>query len=275
MLPYRDGTVEYAVSAPISGRTIGDTNTTLFLHGLAGSIEDTRPLASGVHGTKVFAHLPGHGRSTGPVPLGYEVLAAAARAVADHTGARCALGVSIGAATILRIVAETPDRFDRVVLFLPPAADTPPPGDARVRHRALAERLTARDEAGAAAALLTAQPIAVRSRRIARDWAARRAVELIAAPGDPYRLLPLATAAPVDDLDRLRDVTIPVLLIAQEGDPAHPVEVARTIAAAFPNASLEVFDSQGALWGHRRVLRTIVAPFIDGACSVTNALDLG
>jgi len=39
---------------------------TLFLHGMASSIRDTRPFGSGVAGRRVFLHLPGHGRSAAP-----------------------------------------------------------------------------------------------------------------------------------------------------------------------------------------------------------------
>src|SRR5262249_54965796 len=75
-LPYRSpagaatGAGEYAVESAVLGSP--RPPTTLFLHGLAGSIQDTRPLASGLPGRKVFAHLPGHGRSTGPDPLDYD-----------------------------------------------------------------------------------------------------------------------------------------------------------------------------------------------------------
>lgn len=290
LLPYPGGQVEYGVAGtPDRGR-----HATLFLHGLAGSIEDARPLASGVPGRKVFAHLPGHGRSTGPDPLSYSVLAEAARAVADHKHVRAALGISLGAATLLRILAETPDRFERVVLYLPAVADLSRAPAAVASHYLLADRLAAADHDGVVQALLQTQPEAVRTTVLAREWAGRRAAELLAdlAAGgaDPHRLLPLASAVPLvaieeaaevmeaaaaagrqvtggqvadgQALDKLRAVQVPVLVVAQEGDPAHPVVTARRLAAALPAADLVVFDERGALWGHRRELRELVAPFL-------------
>ncbi|WP_194925269.1 alpha/beta fold hydrolase [Catenulispora pinisilvae] len=256
--PAGEGTVEYALAG-----TPGPP-TTLFLHGLAGSIEDTRPLASGVPGRKVFAHLPGHGAATGPDPLGYDTLAAAALAVADHEHATAAFGVSLGAATLLRVLSRIPDRFERVVLYLPAVADVARRPDAVAPHRDLASRLAAEDVPGVADALLRTQPLAVRDAPIARDWAERRAKELVAEDRDPGRWLPLATAVPLDPagLERLRAVTAPVLVIAQEGDPAHPVETARRVAQALPTARLEVFDAAGALWGHRAELRALTAEFL-------------
>ena len=172
-LPYAGpsgaGRVEYAVPGT------PPPPATLFLHGLAGSIEDTRPLASGLPGRKIFAHLPGHGRSTGPDPLYYDVLAAAALAVADHEHTTAALGVSLGAATLLRILSRDPDRFERVVLYFPAVADVPrtpkpsprtmtsPTGWRRPTHRGVAD------------ALLPHPAPRVRDAPIARDWAERRA----------------------------------------------------------------------------------------------------
>lgn len=271
-LPYSGGVVEYGVvdygSSPDAGRK---APSTLFLHGLAGTLEDVRPLASGVPGRKVFANLPAHGRSTGPAPLGYAALADAARAVADHEHVTAALGVSLGAATLLRLLADTPDRLDRVVLYLPAVADLPRRPEAVTVHRRLAERLAEHDERGVAEALLQTQPSAARETRILREWAARRAHDLITEGGDPGRWLPLATAVALDGeagpdgpgpLDRLAAVKIPVLVIAQEGDPAHPVAVAERLAAAFPASDLKVFGPEGALWGHRTSLRALIAPFL-------------
>lgn len=259
--PAGGGAIEYAIAG---GQA---PPATVFLHGLAGSIEDTRPLASGVPGRKIFVHLPGHGGSTGPDPLGYDTLAAAALAVADHEHATAAFGVSLGAATLLRALSRTPDRFERVVLYLPAVAELPRAPEAVAPHRDLADRLAAADVSGVADALLRTQPLAVRDEPIARDWAARRAKELIAEDGDPRRWLPLASAVPLDGpgLRRLRDVRIPVLVVAQEGDPAHPVETARRIAAALPAARLEVFDATGALWGHRTELRALIGGFLSAA----------
>jgi pimeloyl-ACP methyl ester carboxylesterase len=281
--PAGSGAVEYALAGG------SPPPATLFLHGLAGSIEDTRPLASGVPGRKIFAHLPGPGGSTGPEPLGYDTLAAAALAVADHERATAAFGVSLGAATLLRILSRTPDRFERVVLYLPAVADIPRKPEAVEPHRDLADRLAAADAEGVADALLRTQPLKVRDTRVAREWAERRAQQLIAEDGGPGRWLPLASAVPLEKPDepdepdepaaqneqhdapheqplaRLRDVRIPILVIAQEGDPAHPVETARRVASALPTARLEVFDEDGALWGHRAELRTLVAGFLGAA----------
>ena len=51
--------VEYVVTG--AGEPV-----TLFVHGLTGSVAQTRPFGSGVAGTRVFAHLRGHGLTAVP-----------------------------------------------------------------------------------------------------------------------------------------------------------------------------------------------------------------
>src|SRR3954454_15874353 len=52
--------LEWSISGD-AGSTGSMVPTTVFAHGLAGSIADTRPLGSAVAGRKVFFHFRGHG----------------------------------------------------------------------------------------------------------------------------------------------------------------------------------------------------------------------
>src|SRR4029453_3682141 len=108
---------------------------TVFAHGLASDITGTRPLGSAVAGRRVFFHFRGHGRSdTPPGPWSFADLAEDLRAVADLSGATRALGASMGAGALCRLLADTPDRFERVVLYLPAPLDgvRPPVAVARL-----------------------------------------------------------------------------------------------------------------------------------------------
>ncbi len=84
---------------------------TVFAPGLGGDIESTRPLGSGVPGRKVFFDF---GSS-----LAYPDLASDLAAVADHVAATRALGASLGAAALCTLLADRPDRFERLVFYLP------------------------------------------------------------------------------------------------------------------------------------------------------------
>src|SRR6185369_7615621 len=116
--------------------------TTAFAHGIAGGIADTRPLGSGVSGRKVFFQFRGHGRSDAPADgFSYADLAADLRAVSDEFGATRALGVSLGAGALCRLLAQTPDRFERVVFYLPAVLDEERPLAAAGRTRALLDAI--------------------------------------------------------------------------------------------------------------------------------------
>jgi 3-oxoadipate enol-lactonase len=221
-------------------------------HGLGATVAQTRPLLSGVPGTKVFPVARGHG--AGPSAGTYADLAGDLRAVADEHGATQALGVSLGAATLLRLLSETPDRLRRVVLFLPAALDQPVR-----RPEALIQALTARD-AGQLEWLVRAELPGLVGPAV-ESYVAERVALLLTS-----QLLPLLSAldVPVPARGALGAVTADVLVVAQEGDPVHPVAVARAVVGALPRARLEVFEGPGVLFRERGRLRALVSAFLAG-----------
>src|SRR5207247_9506832 len=82
------------------------------------------PLAPG---TKVRFCFRGHGHSSTPEPGHYrfEDFASDVDAVARAYGATRAVGTSLGQGAITRLLAEDPDRFERLVFILPAALDLP------------------------------------------------------------------------------------------------------------------------------------------------------
>src|SRR3954453_17102727 len=122
---------------------------TVFAHGLASGIAETRPLGSGVAGRRVFSQSRGRGRPAAPAGRwSYLDLARDLRAVADLHGATRALGVSLGAGALCRLLADNPRRFERVVFFLPAVLDEPRP---QAVHRRLSDLLEAVESGDAAA----------------------------------------------------------------------------------------------------------------------------
>jgi pimeloyl-ACP methyl ester carboxylesterase len=236
---------------------------TVFAHGLAGSIAETRPLGSGVAGTRVFLHLRGHGASTARQGgWSYGALAGELHAVAGHTGATQALGVSLGAGALTALVAQNPDRFERLVLFLPAALDRPREGAGVARLRAMGRLVDDQDVDGLAGLLLAEQPGQAHGRRDVQAWVHRQAEVLVGSPV-AWELGTMHEKHPVADVSALAAVSAPVLVLAQEGDEAHSVEVAEEIATAFPGGRLHVFGAGGALWAHRRELREVVTDFLN------------
>ena len=236
---------------------------TVFAHGLGNGIAETRPLGSAVAGRRVFFQFRGHGRSDAPAGhWTYEDLARDLRAVADLTGSTRALGVSMGAGALCRVLASNPDRFERVVLFLPAVLDTPRPVAARDRLTALLSAIEAGDAAEVAAVLQQEVPPSMRSNPSAWSFMRQRMDQLMStglAPG----LASLPEQVAVADRSVLASVSAPVLVIACRGDELHPVSVAEDLAGVLPDVTLHVYDKPGVLWTQRTDLRDRIATFLN------------
>lgn len=234
---------------------------TLFLHGLGGGIPDTRVFGSGVPGTKVFLHLRGHGRSSAPGDSWrYADLAADVAAAADVMAATGAFGVSMGAGALCRLLAGRPDRFERLVLFLPAVLDEPRTGPARARIRALVDALATGLPEAVTDVLVTEIPASFRGTPAARAYLAQRVSTLLDG-GLAEPVASLAGQVAVTDVSALRRVSAPVLVLACRGDELHPVEVAERLAAVLPDSTLHVYDEPGVLWTQRTDLRTRISGF--------------
>lgn len=240
---------------------------TVYAHGVGATIAETRLLAHGVPGTGAFVHFRGHGASRArDGRWDYAALAGDLRAVADTGGATRALGVSMGAAALLRVLAETPDRFSRLVFFLPAVLDRPRVDVGVERLARMADLADAGDTAALQEYLLAELPVAVRAQAAAVAWTRQRAGEL-AGSGVAHLLRALPPLVPVSSAAALAEVVAPALVIGQEGDDVHPAGVARRLAAALPRAELVVFPTTGALWepGPRARLRGLLSDFLADA----------
>ena len=236
---------------------------TVAAHGLGASVAETRPLLSGVAGTRVFYAARGHGGSPMPdEPFDYDALGRDLEHVADAHGASRALGVSMGAGALLSLLARQPARFERVVLFLPAAVDRPRTDAAVRRVAALAGALDAGDAAAVEALVRDELPPDLLGQPAVEAYVRTRTSYLLASPGVPVALRALPAVVPVDDASRLAAVRADVLLLAQEGDPLHPAQVARDLAAVLPRARLVVFRAPGVVFRERARLRAEVSAFL-------------
>lgn len=182
----------------------------------------------------------GHGGSIG----GYEERTYRWSAMVDdmlraHEGTFVAGGTGMGVATALYTALRAPRRVAALVLVLPPAA-----WDARALAAAayeadadLAEVSSARRVAEAARRR-PLSPLLAQLRPDAREVDARHLESM-----DSKLLAPVLRAAARSDLPRLdevRSIIVPTLLLAWEGDPAHPVATAQALADAMLQSDLRV-----------------------------------
>jgi 3-oxoadipate enol-lactonase len=241
---------------------VGDP-VTVFAHGLGGDISGTRPLGSAVTGRRVFFHFRGHGRSDAPAgPWSFADLADDLRAVADRSGATRAVGVSMGAGALARVLADTPDRFERVVFYLPSPLDSTRPAAAESRIERLLAAVESGEAASIAAAVEPELPPSVRN--TPAGWAyLRQRVEHLQRYGLAPELTTLWHAPAVPDEQLLTRFQGRALVLGAAGDEVHPAAWAERVAALLPNAELHVYDHPSILWTSRQELRARISTFLN------------
>ena len=235
---------------------------TVFAHGLGGSAAETRPLASRVPGTRVLLSFRGHGDSAAlPGGWDYDVLADDLRAVADAVGAQCAVGLSLGAGTLLRVLTQEPDRFRRAAFVLPAAIDDTRADASTLRLQALGDAIDDGDADRVAEILLAEVPASERDRRGVAVLVRRRAVQLAGRPAPR----PLGDDRPLADRRLLDRVRVPSLVIGQAGDPLHRLDLAEELAAGLPDARLLALPEGGVFWTAGRQAQDALAGHLAGA----------
>ena len=242
---------------------VGDP-VTVFAHGLGGDIAGTRPLGSAVTGRRVFFHFRGHGRSGAPPgPWSFADLASDLRLIADLGEASQALGVSMGAGALGRLISETPDRFSKVVFYLPAPLD----GARSAAAVSRVERLLAAVESGEAAMIAEAVeaelPPSVRNTATGWGYLRQRVEQLQREPLSPS-LATLWREPAVPDEASLKVFRGRALVLGCAGDELHPVAWAERLAGLLPGAELHVYDHPAMLWNNRRELRDRISAFLNG-----------
>lgn len=240
---------------------------TVFAHGLGGSSVETRPLAVRTPGTRVLLTFRCHG-SSDPIAGGwtYDDLADDLTEVADAFGATGAVGLSLGAGALLRLLSRTPDRFERLAFVLPAALDETRDDLATARLRRLGAALVAGDEEHVVRMLLEEVPPQVRGRGGVRILVDRRARQMLGVT-PPY---PRGTDAPLPDLAPLSGVTAPALVISQVDDPLHPSAVAGRLADVLPHGELLLLDAGGVFWTETRRVQDALATHLCPAAPETS-----
>lgn len=238
--------------------TVGEgAPTSIWVHGLTGSLHDLRLIATHTAGTRVLMDLRGHGRSDAP-DHGYDVRGYREdlETVAGHVGATRAFGISSGAAAIVDLLADSPERFERIALLIPtwgaPAAD-----DA-AGLRALADALEAVPlDALADLQALSDAPL-FRARRYWRALIHERTLQMNAV-GVPRAIRAYVDAPPSSpDLLAMGRVSAPVLILGHEGDPVHPAAAARTLGDAFSKAEVTIWKEPLGMYDDMEDLATVL-----------------
>lgn len=251
--------------ARLQVRRSGNGSPFVWAHGLTSSMakEDDAGLFdwSRLHADQEVVRYDarGHGLSGhagDESAYGWDALAGDLFAVADACGFErfAAGGASMGAATTLHAALARPERIDAMVLVIPPTA-----WSSRPAQRALYEGSAALVEDAGIEGLMAARA-ALAPPPIFADHP-----ELLGVPPDVVaEVLPVvlrgAAATDLPPVAALATLDQPTLVLAWEGDPAHPVSTATALADALIRAELVVAPSLAEVthWPER------VATFLRG-----------
>jgi pimeloyl-ACP methyl ester carboxylesterase len=173
------------------------------------------------------------------------------------------VGTSLGQGAITHLLGRDPDRFERIVFVLPAALDVKMTDHARFDRVAdLLETLPV-DEA--------VEAIVADSKRRAeydeKPWLRELDLFLwqdLNAVGVARSIREITRDTAIADRQLLRAVTAPTLILCQEGDEIHPLELGVVLADLMPNAELIVMGSEDELLARLPELVARVAAFLAG-----------
>lgn len=198
----------------------------------------------------------GHGTTGGPPdPAAYEWprLAEDLLALMDHLGIEQAPvgGASMGCATVLHAAVRAPERFERLVLIIPPTAWASRAGQAEVYE--LSAAVVEAQGKAAWLELANAAPKAAIFESDPVPFDADISEELL-----PF-VLRGAAASDLPDPSAIAVIAAPALVLAWATDTGHPVSTAERLVDLLPDAELHVAETipQIRTWPER------VAAFLD------------
>jgi pimeloyl-ACP methyl ester carboxylesterase len=240
MAEVRNGDVTLHVEVDGDGDPV-----TVFAHGLTNSCRELAPFTPSLAGSAIRFCFRGHGHSSTP-GSGYRFadLATDLDAVAQAYGATNAVGTSLGAGAIMKLLEADSDRFERIVMLLPASLDVPMLDPAR--FDAIADILEAHPRDEAVERILAMTPQRYERAPWLREldlllWADLNTVGVARAIREVTR------DVSISDRELLRKVSAPVLVICREGDALHPAELGRVLHGLFPNADLITVPSEEEL----------------------------
>src|ERR671936_1108844 len=236
----RNGDVTLHVEVDGSGEPV-----TVLAHGLTNSCRELAPFTPSLEGTAVRFCFRGHGHSSGP-DIGYSFteLASDLDVVARAYGASNAIGTSMGAGAIMRLLQDDPDRFEKIVMLLPASLDVP--FEHPERFDGIADLLETypKDEA-------IERILAMNGDRYERaPWL--RELDLLLwedmNPAGVARAIREVTRdVSISDRELMQNVDSPALFIYHEGDALHPAELGRVLHELLPNSDLITISSEEEL----------------------------
>ncbi len=254
--------------AYLLGRSVGSGPNLVWGHSLLGSMAQEDAVGwldwpgMAAHARLIRYDARGHGESAAtPHPEDYRWpdMARAMWQVADFYGTDSTFlgGASMGCATALHAACQQPQRVQGLLLVIPPTAWKERQRIAR-NYRRAASLLAATK--GAPLKLLRWLPLPAGKGDFIRTLR-RETLSLLARASSTGITAALRGAALSDlpDLERLRQLEIPTIILAWGDDPVHPLSTARVLTDTLPNAELVIAEHANDPWHWGAQLQQFIA----------------
>lgn len=207
----------------------------------SGGLQPWQQLGSGWE--MILTDLRGHGDSSGstdPDDYLWPRLASDLLALQDSLGHSRVIagGTSMGAAVTLHAAVAAPERFAALVLMIPPTAWQARLAESR-RYLADADLVERDGVEGLIEAESQWPPVPFLAGVYDPAQAARVRMAAIDAANVPA-ILRGAARSDLPDPAAIRELSQPVLLMAWEGDPGHPLSTTQRLAELLPHATVVV-----------------------------------
>lgn len=218
----------------------------VFQHGLAADLTQARKLFEGVNEIDLLVlDCPGHGRSklSSKEEPSFQYYSDQVRSMMDHQQVDKAFigGISMGSGIALNIALAFPERVMGLVLVRPAWLDTINPANLMILKEA--------------ADLMDQGDTGDRFKDLARFKQIEKQLPLAAksimgvfAPTQneqlPKVIRNMVSDCPFEDLESLKGLNVPCLVIGNDADPLHPFSMAETIHQLLPNSQVRKVTSR-------------------------------
>jgi len=216
----------------------------IFQHGLGADSSQPFELfkpGPGIRQIGFDARAHGQTRPAGdPRHFGFATFAADLRALMDHLGIERAVvgGISMGAGIALRFTLSHPERVQALVLSRPAWLDAPSPWNARM-FTLITTLLREHGPALGKERFMASRDYTETLAQwpdVAASLAGQFDSPQVAETAEKYQRI--ITDCPNRDPREWETLGVPTLILANRRDPIHPFEIAQTLAAAIPGATL-------------------------------------
>jgi len=238
----------------------------IFQHGLGSNLEQPQSLLDQLTGIQLIStDCPGHGNS--PLPNNqspsFDYYAEEIIRLMDELKIKKSIlgGISMGSGMALNIALKHPEKVSALVLVRPAWLDIPNPENLLILKKAATYIGTPEGS------------LEFKQQSVYKDIAAQlplaaRSIMGVFAPSQrkeiPTVLDKMVGSCPIEKLENLKQINIPCLIIANEEDPLHPFDMAKTIHHNIPNSQLKKVVSRYVDNGqHKRVVNLLVQEFLD------------